>query len=118
MKEINKPESGIEKILDNLQDDDILVAEILSNVIRCNHCQSIIESLPGYDYKKCDCKRVAVDGGHSYLRRCYQNDLSDFEDLSELLCYDKSKTGVTMMAKDLIGKKNVIWFVYGKTTSR
>lgn len=55
---------------------------IKSNKIRCRHCGDIIESRTVHDFVSCSCGRVAVDGGHDYLRRC--GDKSDFDDLSEV----------------------------------
>ena len=54
--------------------------EIVENKIMCVHCRDIIESKSVHDFKICKCGRVAVDGGHEYLRRC--GDLNDFIDLS------------------------------------
>lgn len=55
---------------------------IKSNKIRCRHCGDIIESRAVHDFVSCSCGRVAVDGGHDYLRRCGAK--SDFDDLSEV----------------------------------
>lgn len=57
--------------------------KIITNKIKCNHCGDIIESKHVHDYKSCSCGTVAVDGGHYYLRRCFKNDINDFEELSE-----------------------------------
>lgn len=43
--------------------------EILCNKIHCNQCNTVIESYYTHDYKKCECGKCRVDGGHSYLRR-------------------------------------------------
>lgn len=52
------------------------------NKIKCNFCGDIIESKHVHDFKFCSCGRVAVDGGHDYLRRCCQL-TTDYTDLSE-----------------------------------
>lgn len=52
-------------------------------MIRCNHCGDVIESTYRHDYKTCKCGRVAVDGGHDYLRRGFTNGPTDFTDLSK-----------------------------------
>jgi len=57
--------------------------KIIRNMIKCNNCGDIIESTHVHDFKFCSCKRVAVDGGHEYLRRCYTDGQDDFEELSE-----------------------------------
>ena len=56
---------------------------IKRNVIKCNHCGDVIESFSVHDFVTCSCGAVSVDGGHDYLRRCFKNDHSDYEDLSE-----------------------------------
>ena len=56
---------------------------ILSNKIQCKKCGSIIESKHRHDFKFCDCKSVAVDGGLAYLRRLGYP--SDYVDLSEVV---------------------------------
>ena len=57
---------------------------IVKNAIRCNYCGDIIESTHRHDYKTCSCGRVAVDGGHDYLRRCF-TEIEDFTDLSKVI---------------------------------
>lgn len=42
---------------------------IISNKIRCKHCNDIIESKTVHDFKQCKCGSVFVDGGKQYLRR-------------------------------------------------
>lgn len=42
-------------------------------VIKCNSCGEIIESTPRHDYKTCKCGRVSVNGGHSYLKRAFDD---------------------------------------------
>ena len=56
---------------------------IITNKIKCKHCGDIIESTHVHDFKWCSCGTVAVDGGHYYLRRCFENSRDDFEELSE-----------------------------------
>lgn len=55
---------------------------IIKNAIQCKHCGDIIESTHLHDYKTCSCGSVSVDGGHSYLRRCFKNSPEDFTELS------------------------------------
>lgn len=43
--------------------------EIISNKIKCKKCGDIIESKSTYDYKRCSCGAVAIDGGKDYLKR-------------------------------------------------
>ena len=56
---------------------------ISRNVIKCRYCGDVIESTSVHDFKFCACGRVAVDGGHEYLRRCFMNSEDDFEELSD-----------------------------------
>lgn len=58
--------------------------KILVNKIRCKSCGDIIESTNVHDFKFCSCGKVAVDGGHEYLRRCFKDSPQDYEDLSEV----------------------------------
>lgn len=58
--------------------------KILKNVIKCKYCGDVIESCHVHDFKFCKCQRVAVDGGHEYLRRCFY-EKNDFEELSEVI---------------------------------
>ena len=53
--------------------------KILENKIKCNHCGDVIESRHRHDFKRCSCGRVAVDGGHDYLRRVCQKE-DDFDE--------------------------------------
>ena len=56
--------------------------KIIVNKIKCNYCGDEIESTSVHDFKTCSCGTVAVDGGHSYLRRCFKNSINDYTDLS------------------------------------
>lgn len=68
----------------NQQSDDMPEKKtiIVRNAIRCNHCGDVIESNYIHDFKTCSCRKVAVDGGHDYLRRCAASS-EDYTDLSE-----------------------------------
>ena len=58
---------------------------IRSNKIKCKKCGDIVESKDGWNFKKCNCGAVAVDGGHDYLRRVGDEDdyieLSDYKEI-------------------------------------
>lgn len=56
--------------------------KIIKNAIKCNKCGDIIESTYDYDFVTCKCGCCSVDGGKSYLRRCYTNSEDDFTELS------------------------------------
>lgn len=55
---------------------------IIKNCIKCKSCGDIIVSEHKHDFKYCSCGRVAVDGGHDYLKRLFTNSQDDFEELS------------------------------------
>ena len=55
--------------------------KIIRNIIKCNCCGDVIESVSEHDFKTCKCGRVCVDGGHEYLRRLFKK-LEDFTELS------------------------------------
>lgn len=58
------------------------MGKIIKNAIRCKNCGDVIVSEHRHDFKYCSCKMVAVDGGNSYLRRCFTNSQDDYEELS------------------------------------
>lgn len=55
---------------------------ILRNAIRCKLCGDVIESTYRHDFKWCKCGNCAVDGGKSYLKRCFKTSPNDLEELS------------------------------------
>ena len=57
--------------------------KIIRNAIRCNQCGDVIESTYRHEYVQCSCGKVAVDGGHYYLRRSYSGNRDDYTDISE-----------------------------------
>lgn len=57
--------------------------KIIKNIIKCVHCGDVIESKYTHDFKYCSCGTVAVDGGLSYLKRCFKSSPDEFIDLSE-----------------------------------
>lgn len=54
---------------------------ILLNAIECVRCGDIVVSEYRHDFKYCRCGKVAVDGGHAYLRRV-SDTREDFLELS------------------------------------
>lgn len=58
--------------------------KIIKNAIQCKLCGEIIESTDRHQYVTCKCGACTVDGGHDYLRRCF-NDKSYYVDLSETI---------------------------------
>ena len=61
-------------------DSNSFLGKIIKNCIRCKHCGDVIESETTHDFKFCSCGKVAIDGGHSYLKRSGNPD--DWEELS------------------------------------
>lgn len=57
--------------------------KIIRNRIRCKQCGDIIESKSVHDFKFCSCGKVAIDGGHHYLKR--SGNPNDWEELSEFV---------------------------------
>lgn len=57
--------------------------KIIKNCIRCKYCGDIIESKSTHDFKFCSCGKVAIDGGHSYLKR--SGSPNDWEELNEII---------------------------------
>jgi hypothetical protein len=61
--------------------------EIIRNAVYCKVCDTLIESTHRHDFKYCNCPegsktRVAVDGGHVYLKRLL-GPLAQYKELSE-----------------------------------
>lgn len=44
------------------------------NAVRCEGCQTVIESHYRHDFVSCPCGRVCVDGGHDYSRVLWKDD--------------------------------------------
>lgn len=62
---------------------------VMVNKVRCKKCNDIIESKHNYDYQRCACGSIAIDGGTEYQRYSWgmnQNDdnsePADFIDFS------------------------------------
>lgn len=55
--------------------------KIIVNAIKCNHCGDIIESRYRHEFVTCSCGKCSVDGGHDYLRRCF-DDKDDYIEMS------------------------------------
>lgn len=46
--------------------------KIIRNAIQCKNCKDIIESESRHAFVTCKCGKCSVDGGHEYLRRCFE----------------------------------------------
>ena len=56
--------------------------KLVRNAIKCNHCNTIIESNHIHDRVECMCKKVFVTGGLDYVKvGCTKS--SDYESLAE-----------------------------------
>jgi hypothetical protein len=55
---------------------------VLSNKAQCKLCGDVIESVSHYDFQKCKCGEISVDGGKSYLKRSAK-DLRNIIELSD-----------------------------------
>lgn len=58
--------------------------KIIRNAAKCSNCKKIIESKYRHDMVFCKCGKIAVDGGHDYLKRTGSPEF--FEDLSVVIC--------------------------------
>ena len=56
--------------------------KIVINKIKCINCGDILESKAPNDFKRCSCGKVAIDGGHDYLKRIGNDE--DYIELSEV----------------------------------
>ena len=56
-------------------------SRIITNKIKCIHCGDTLESKEANDFKRCSCGKVAIDGGHDYLKRIGNEE--DYIELSE-----------------------------------
>jgi len=54
---------------------------ILLNMAQCRICKDIIYSKNRYDFRRCSCERIFIDGGSDYMRRGF-TEYSDIIDLS------------------------------------
>jgi hypothetical protein len=54
---------------------------LIRNAARCRKCGDEIESKYRHHFVSCRCGAIAVDGGHHYVRRVFQ-DRGDVIDLS------------------------------------
>ena len=75
--------------------------EILRNAIRCNLCGNVIESEYRHDMRWCECGAVAVDGGHSYLKRSFVNSPKDYTEMSEVVYTDTELAEQARLQEDL-----------------
>lgn len=66
-------------VIDELDEFLGYKTKIISNKIKCINCGDILESKSPNDFKRCSCGKVAIDGGHDYLKR-----IGDDEDYIEL----------------------------------
>lgn len=58
--------------------------------VRCKHCGDIIQSMHRHDFKRCECGKIFVDGGGSYLRLGFPSEDPD-DDLEVLATPDETK---------------------------
>ena len=49
------------------------------NKVRCNKCQSVIESKHRHQFVTCECGHVSVDGGKDYQKRAWNGNPDWFE---------------------------------------
>ena len=60
-----------------------MIANVKMNKGRCKHCGDIVESTSPFEYVRCSCGAVILDGGQEYIWRCFKNSIEvDYEDMS------------------------------------
>ena len=59
--------------------------KIIKNMIKCNKCGDILESVHTHDFKTCKCGCWSLDGGKEYLSRSFINSKNDYTELSEVI---------------------------------
>lgn len=62
---------------------------------RCRWCQTVIQSMYRHDFRYCECRRIAIDGGNAYTRLLGNAYLmEEITKLSEEMgLYDDAKKG-------------------------
>lgn len=55
--------------------------KILLNQAKCLICGEVLTSEYTHDFKTCQCGNLSVDGGKTYIKRCFK-DYSQIEELS------------------------------------
>lgn len=68
--------------------------QIIQNKIRCKICGDEIVSNFRHDFKTCSCGACSVDGGHDYLRRCWDPRYDSPEDVYEELSITVGKIDI------------------------
>lgn len=58
------------------------IGPIMRNAIKCNLCNTVVESKHRHDFASCSCGGCSADGGTMYLRRSFKDDHA-YEELSE-----------------------------------
>lgn len=57
--------------------------KLLRNLAKCRDCGEVIESKYRWDFVRCGCGKIAVDGGLDYARRVFTDalpiDLCEYE---------------------------------------
>jgi hypothetical protein len=64
--------------------------KVLINKVRCKKCNDIIESKHSYDFKKCKCGTIFLDGGKTYQRYGWVTSPSGNEKMEDLIDFSYS----------------------------
>lgn len=64
--------------------------KIIRNRIKCLRCGDIIESKSTHNFVWCSCGSCAVDGGTSYLKRVWDGEVGNPEEVWEELSEEES----------------------------
>ena len=82
------------------------VMKIIINRAKCLRCNDVIVSAHGHDFRYCKCGAIAVDGGHSYLKRTGER-----ADCEEACVYDATPSP----KEGECNRKWIIWSPNGAT---
>lgn len=66
-----------------------IIKKLILNSAQCKHCQTILISQHGHDFKTCECGKISIDGGLDYVRQLYTG--QSFEEDGTDLCKYKIK---------------------------
>lgn len=63
---------------------------VIVNRVRCKKCDDIIESVHSYDFERCKCGAIFIDGGKDYQRYGWGMDLNENAKLEDYIDFSYS----------------------------
>ncbi|MFS0687792.1 hypothetical protein AB1K89_00900 [Sporosarcina sp. 179-K 8C2 HS] len=64
--------------------------KVLVNKVRCKKCDDVIESTHSYDFKRCSCGAIFLDGGTDYQRFGWGMDRGEGAELEDYIDFSYS----------------------------